>query len=131
VRDVEGLTFAASADGIPTSRRWVVEQARRAGCTEESVRTIALLTTEAVANAVKHGPDGGEVTLTLSVVPGGLRVAVTDESPGLPVASKARPSALGGRGVMLIDRLASAWGVEGHSAAGKTVWFQVDLPSGD
>jgi serine/threonine-protein kinase RsbW len=123
------LTFAASADGIPLSRRWVVDRARRSGCPEASLRTIALLTTEAVTNAVQHGPAGGAITVALSVDPDGWRVAVSDASPELPVVNQVRPTALSGRGVMLIDRLATAWGVEPHDGRGKTVWFYVSPPA--
>ena len=125
------LTFVASVECIPVSRRWVVERARRSGCPEESLRTIALLTTEAVANAVQHGPVGGEVTVDVSVSQGGWRVAVTDESPGEPLVHEVRPQDIGGRGVMLIDRLSSAWGVESYDGATKTVWFQVAPVGGE
>ena len=42
------------------------------------------------------------------------------------------PTALGGRGVALVDALSTRWGVEDHGAdadggAGKTVWFVLDV----
>lgn len=86
---------------------------------------MALLTTEAVTNAVQHGPDGGEVNVSVSAAQDGWQVAVTDESTELPVLNRVRPHAVGGRGVMLIDRLATAWGVERHDGTGKTVWFHI------
>lgn len=119
------LTFDARLDAIPMSRRWVVDYARRTGCTEAAQRTLALLTTEAVTNAVQHGPPGGEVTVSVSVVDGGLRVAVGDQSPALPALRRVGPSAAGGRGVMLIDRLATAWGVEPYDGTAKVVWFLI------
>jgi hypothetical protein len=40
-----------------------------------------------------------------------------------------RNQALGrdGRGVLLIDALASQWGIEQHAEGGKTVWFEIDV----
>lgn len=119
------MRFTAALDGVPTSRRWVAAWARRTGCPEASVRTIALLTTEAVTNAVRHGPAGGTIVVAVSVARGQWRVAVTDQSPRRPVVRDVEPWALGGRGVMLIDRLATAWGVDGARGTAKTVWFEV------
>ncbi len=118
------LRFAAAVDRIPASRRWVVDWAGRQGAGAGDLRTLALLTTEAVTNAVKHGPDGGAVTVAVSADARGWRVAVTDESPVRPTRLDVDPRAGGGRGVMLIDRLSADWGVDvdGH---GKAVWFRV------
>ncbi len=121
----EALRFTATVEAVPRTRRWVVDWARRAGAPDHQLRVLALLTTEAVTNAVKHGPDEGEVTVAVSVAGGGWRVAVTDGSPQLPAVRQVGPQASGGRGVMLIDRLAADWGVERHDGAAKTVWFRV------
>jgi hypothetical protein len=36
------------------------------------------------------------------------------------------PTDISGRGLMLVEALASAWSAE-HSADGTTVWFELDL----
>lgn len=123
--DTDPLILPAGLRAIPVSRSWVVQCARRTGCPESSLRTLALLTTEAVTNAVHHGEPGGEVTVAIAAVDGGWRVAVSDRSPALPVLRHVGPFEPGGRGVMLIDRLASAWGVEPHDGSVKVVWFEV------
>jgi hypothetical protein len=56
-----------------------------------------------------------------------LRVAVTDESPRLPAPRNQEPLAEGGRGLRLVELLASRWGVE-PLPLGKRIWFEVDLP---
>lgn len=119
------LRFTAAVDRIPESRRWVVDWAERHGAQAQDLRILALLTTEAVTNAVRHGPDGGEVTVSASVGADGWRVAVTDESPVRPTRLDVDPHAGGGRGVMLIDRLSAGWGVDVDGARGKAVWFVV------
>jgi anti-sigma regulatory factor (Ser/Thr protein kinase) len=111
--------------GIPASRRRVVEWAQRSGCGDAPLRSIALLTTEAVTNAVRHGPSEGEVTVVATMSDDGWRVAVSDQGTAVPVVRRVAPLSVGGRGMLLIDRLASAWGVENHGTTGKTVWFHV------
>jgi hypothetical protein len=53
-----------------------------------------------------------------------LRVEVTDDDPTLPVARDPDPLTPTGRGLLLIDRLSSSWGVDGRPD-GKTLWFEV------
>ncbi len=81
-----------------------------------------LLTSELVANAVVHG-GGGAVTLSVSAAGGRLRVDVYDTSPDLP-ASGGSPGtdAVSGRGLMLVEALASRWGSH-RCPGGKVVFF--------
>lgn len=87
---------------------------------------IALLTTEAVTNAIRHGPADGEVEVSVTRRRGALRVTVRDQSPVAPVLRGARPSSPDGRGIMLIDHLSTRWGVD-HGRGTKSVWFEVPL----
>lgn len=121
------MRFAADLGHIASSRRWATSVARASGASPHAMRIVALLVTEAVANAVVHGPADGEVSVDVHVSDGAVRVSVTDGSDALPVVRDVPPSAAGGRGVMLIDRLARRWGVDRHARGGKTVWFEVGL----
>jgi len=49
-------------------------------------------------------------------------------STQVPVRRPARPDDVSGRGVMIVDELASAWGVEPERSGGKRVWFEVAAP---
>lgn len=122
---MEAVRFEAAPERISASRHWVVEQARRAGAGTGTQWVLALLTTEAVTNAVEHGPEDGQVTVEVARGDAGWCVAVTDESPEAPVRLEVDPTAPHGRGVLLIDTLATRWGVQRHGANGKTVWFRV------
>jgi serine phosphatase RsbU (regulator of sigma subunit)/anti-sigma regulatory factor (Ser/Thr protein kinase) len=81
-----------------------------------------LVVTELVTNALLHG--GGRARVTVVPIEGGLRLEVRDDNRRelLTVA----PSAEGmtGRGVALVGRLATAWGVE-PTDDGKIVWAHI------
>lgn len=114
----------ADVQEIPRVRHWVVDRARACGAPEPVLGTVALLATEAVTNAVRHGPAGAPIDVDVRRGEGAVRVAVTDRSHAPPVLMHVGPTAPGGRGVMLIDRLAERWGVD-PEPDGKTVWFEV------
>lgn len=81
---------------------------------------VNLAVTELVTNAVLHARTTMRLTLTLA--DGRLRVDVQDYSPALPVRSDPGLDATGGRGLLLVEALAEAWGVD-LRGPGKVVWF--------
>jgi len=85
---------------------------------------LDVVVSELVGNAVRHG-GGGPVHLQVDVTPGGIRVGVSDTAPGRPVVRRAHPDAESGRGMLLVEQLASAWGVD-DAPAGKQVWARLD-----
>jgi anti-sigma regulatory factor (Ser/Thr protein kinase) len=87
----------------------------------ELVRDAELLVSELVTNAVMHS---GEPHLTLRVDADREAVWVTvgDHSDGLPRRMDAAPTDVTGRGLALVERLASDWGVD-VTPWGKEVWF--------
>ncbi|MGF1432091.1 ATP-binding protein [Kitasatospora sp. LaBMicrA B282] len=92
----------------------------------ELADTAELLTTELVANALQHTTAGA----VLDAVLGGdrrLRVEVRDGTPELPSPRRAAETATSGRGLMLVEALADAWGVRVR-AEGKITWFELAAP---
>lgn len=88
----------------------------------EVVQMAQLLTSEVVSNAVKHAV--GHVTLSLDCSEGLLKVQVADGSPLRPVLRHSPGTKEHGRGLLIIESLASSWGVETRPRdEGKTVWF--------
>ena len=81
----------------------------------------ALLLTELVANGVIHARSAMKIDLT--VERDLLRAEVRDSSPFAPMHRDA--DEYGGRGVLILNSLASSWGVFGHPGEGKTVWFEL------
>ncbi|WP_091124639.1 ATP-binding protein [Nocardioides terrae] len=83
-----------------------------------------LLTSEVVSNAVMHGAP--PLSLSVLAADGQLIVEVSDGSDDLPrfPAGDADPDAVGGRGLRIVQMLASAWGIH-TTTRGKTVWFRL------
>jgi two-component sensor histidine kinase len=84
-----------------------------------------LLASELVTNAVKYAAPG---MLTVAIECDGATVAVSvaDDSPLTPVLQEATTSGTGGRGLQLVNELATAWGcVPTQGGAGKIVWFRI------
>lgn len=84
---------------------------------------LRLAVSELATNAVIHA----RTPFTLRIVrrgSGTVRVSVTDGSVAVPVRQERRPDAAGGRGISIVEDLASEWGVEPHPG-GKTVWFEL------
>lgn len=114
-----------AAASVPTARALVEEICGDFRMPIRVTETAVLLTSEVMSNAVLHG--AGATTLTIEVRPGRLRVSVHDEGEGAPhVQRRLPPDADHGRGVFLVEALASRWGADRRSPVGKTVWFELD-----
>jgi hypothetical protein len=84
-----------------------------------------LVASELVTNAVVHA--GTQIDVTLRLVGPMLHIAVRDRSPApARIVSFVDDSAEAGRGLLLVDALATAWGTLSCSA-GKVVWATVRL----
>ncbi len=79
---------------------------------------------ELAANAVDHTDEGFEVALFDG--DGTIRVAVTDGEDHRPLLRPLHPEADRGRGMLIVDALATRWGVDRATGRGKTVWFELD-----
>jgi anti-sigma regulatory factor (Ser/Thr protein kinase) len=89
------------------------------------VDDAALIVTELVTNAVRHGKS--DFRLRLSRTPGAFRIEVVDEGEGTPEPQPLDIEAEGGRGIMLVDAMSSSWGVE-NVPRGKLVWAEIAIP---
>ena len=118
----EELTLEPSRHAPAQARRAVHDFAT--AVSPASVRTAELLASELVTNAVTHGR--GEVRVLMEYDHRGLAVAVSDEEPASPQVGGAVTTSVGGRGLRLVDALASDWGVEpDRQGPGKCVWFRL------
>jgi hypothetical protein len=106
--------------------RQVATEALMALRRPELVDDVAIVVTELVANAVIHAHT--DIELSVDPAGDGVRVAVSDGSHILPRWTPAASTATSGRGLILVQRLASVWGVDPHGA-GKTVWALIERPT--
>ncbi|MFF1815582.1 ATP-binding protein [Streptomyces sp. NPDC058251] len=113
----------ADLRAVPEARRALRELLRHWGKPGRS-EIAELLTSELVTNALIHTDH--DAILTATVRPHGLRVEVRDfvgrrPRPRVPIADDGTH----GRGLVLVQSLADAWGVRAHGV-GKAVWFELD-----
>jgi hypothetical protein len=69
----------------------------------------------------------GRVRLDLTLLQDRLRVAVADTSPRTPIKPTSIGwEATGGRGILLVEAMASAWGTV-PASGGKQVWAEIPI----
>lgn len=93
----------------------------------ERTEDATLLISELVTNAVKYGPEEGEIRVIITR--DAVRIRFTVHDPGAGPLPEIRPSdspphAGGGHGLRLVDKVADRWGVERGSTR---VWFEIEL----
>jgi serine phosphatase RsbU (regulator of sigma subunit)/anti-sigma regulatory factor (Ser/Thr protein kinase) len=114
-----------------TQARHMIRAAVRAWGAAERADEIELVADEVITNALMHTE--GAAIVTLRVLTGSdrrLRVEVEDSSSALPRRREAGESGVSGRGLLLVDLLTDAWGVEARGG-GKCVWCEFLVPDGD
>jgi signal transduction histidine kinase len=85
------------------------------------MEAAVLLLSEAVSNAVRHGQPGRAITVSLTRSGPHLRVGVRNRGSFRPPA---RHHDTGGWGLVLIQGLASRWGIEVDDTSVET-WFEL------
>jgi anti-sigma regulatory factor (Ser/Thr protein kinase) len=97
---------------------------------DEERSNLALLISELVTNAVRHGGmvrPSDVIGVHAAVAPNRTRIEVCDSGPGfIPGKPQVRSfeAGGGGLGLVLLDRLSAAWGVV--TEAGACVWAEFD-----
>ena len=116
---------APALSAIAPARHWARDRLAEAGVDDGHLDLLVLLVSELVTNAVAHADP--PVVLRVDVDEERTRVEVTDGVREVPVVRDPPPTALGGRGVMFVDRLSSSWGTcdDVDGAAAKAVWFEL------
>ncbi|MFJ5305834.1 ATP-binding protein [Streptomyces sp. NPDC088350] len=120
------LQLLAEPEGFAAARQVVRDQLAAWGY-PELADAATLCVTEMLANVHRHVLDSPECELRLSTLTeGGVRVAVSDRSPELPVwYTEPDWDTESGRGVFLIASMADQWGVTPRQGRrGKRVWAE-------
>lgn len=114
--------------GTPDQVRHVRDFTARAveGC--PVIDEIVQLASELAANAIMHTASGRRGTFTVAVfrLPERVRVEVRDRgSVKAPVAQASGDSRESGRGLALVEAIATSWGHHGGKH-GRVVWFEME-----
>lgn len=115
------VTLPAEPASVAAARRFVrdaLQQLDAAAAVDDAQALVSELATNAVIHArtaftVEVGQDGDR-----------LRVCVHDGSPARPRVRRYDSDSTTGRGLRLVETLASSWGVE-TTGSGKTVWLEL------
>lgn len=117
------LPHAANA---PSAAREVVDAVLADRVSADRLDELRLLVSELVTNAVRHGlARRGAVDFLVTVASGVARVEVIDGGSGFDAPENPpEPAEPGGWGLVVVDRLASRWGIDG----GRTTRVWAELP---
>ncbi|MEV7007272.1 ATP-binding protein [Streptosporangium sp. NPDC051022] len=121
--------FRATPDQVRPARNFV---AGLLGDSHPLRDDAVLLTSELATNAIEHsaGPTSGsrEFLITVSFVARGVLVTVQDSgSLKIPCPRESGPDATGGRGLALVNSLATQWGFH-RDSMGTVIWFELGSP---
>jgi anti-sigma regulatory factor (Ser/Thr protein kinase) len=115
--------FAADSESVRQSREFVIDILVDAPSDVQA--SIAMMVSELATNAFIHGGSGFDVTIERARA--FIRVEVRDEGIGAPALQSPGPSEPHGRGLQIVMKLSSEWGISREpEQVGKTVWFKVN-----
>jgi serine/threonine-protein kinase RsbW len=114
------LRMAGDASSLRAARHMVADVLAEAPA--DVTDAAVLLAGEILTNAVVHG--GGWFLLHVDADPDRIYVEVADSTPGCPTVLHPSSDREHGRGMAIVDAIASAWGTE-QRGSHKAVWFEL------
>lgn len=113
---------------VPRARTALHHQLTRWHIHGELAHTAELLLSELATNAVNAKTlPGREIQVAFQLSDTELRLEVADASEELPELRYGCAADEGGRGLVLVEALAGAWGVKERDGVGKVVWAVLNL----
>ena len=124
------LPYTASSVGV--ARRRLIGDLSEAGVFEATACDAGLVLSELISNALRHATPlpGSVVRVAWWLDDDCLEIAVSDGGgPTTPAVNEPGNSAIGGRGLGIVDRLSLRWGVCASPDGGgeTTVWAELAL----
>jgi anti-sigma regulatory factor (Ser/Thr protein kinase) len=117
---------------VAEARQRLTADLVKAGILHAAVGDAVLVVSELLSNAIRHAQPlpGENLQVAWALDDDSVEVAVSDGgSPTRPQATHASVSALGGRGLDIVDYLSRRWGVRTDDT-GLTVWAVLAAPVG-
>ncbi|MEU8038766.1 ATP-binding protein [Streptosporangium sp. NPDC049078] len=122
--------FAATPHSVATVRAWA-RHLLHTRITATALDDVVLLLSEVVTNSVVHSDSGrtatGSVTVCLGLGGNMVHAEVIDDgsATSLPFVRATDLDSDGGRGLLLVEAMATAWGTHHDPEAGTAVWFRL------
>jgi anti-sigma regulatory factor (Ser/Thr protein kinase) len=116
---------------VAVARKRLAADLCAAGIFEAAVGDAVLVVSELLSNAIRHARPlpGANVQVAWALERDAIEVAVSDGgAPTTPARTHASVSSLGGRGLDIVEYLASRWGVRSDDY-GQTVWAVLSTPA--
>lgn len=114
------LRMAGDASSLRDARHMVADTLH--GAPDELRDAAVLLAGELLTNAVVHG--GGWFLLQVDAAQDAVYVEVSDSTGGRPMVLHPSSDREHGRGMAIVDAMASAWGTK-ERGTHKVVWFEL------
>jgi anti-sigma regulatory factor (Ser/Thr protein kinase) len=124
VRATSVVLLPCAPASVAVARRRLTDDLSAAGIKSQAVGDAALVISELLSNSIKHAwpLPGEQVQVTWLVERGSVQVAVSDGGgPTRPRQDQPPVSAVGGRGLGIVQHLSRDWGIR-VDGDGQTVW---------
>lgn len=117
-------TFPSDPQSVRAARRFVSSVV---GHSHPQHDILELLVSEVVTNGICHVEGDDPISVTVDTGPDQVTVAVRDTGHGIPHLRNPAPHCTGGRGLNIVETLATAWGSRPWNS-GTEVWFTLTRP---
>jgi len=124
------LRLAHRPDAVADARRRIRDSLTARGLSDPLIEDAEIVVSELLGNAVRHARAiaGGVLVVGWHLTAEHLQLRVTDGGSGRAVeAQETSETAVSGRGLHIVERLTSAWGVTDHAGGLRTVWATLRL----
>ena len=120
------VVYDRQATSVGEARSWIEAFLAERAIGNPLRDDAQLVVSELVTNALMHGD--GALVLRASISDSDVQVSVTDSGDAMPEMLPPDPSRIGGLGLIVVERIATDWGVSPFPG-GKTVWAALSLSS--
>lgn len=118
---------------VAIARQRLAADLSAAGIFEAAVGDAVLVVSELLSNAIRHARPlpGANVQVAWALGNDSIEVAVSDGGAAtFPTRTHASVSAIGGRGLDIVEYMASRWGIRSDDS-GQTVWAVLVTPAAE